>query len=330
MIYVLNGDETYRMAIRKKELLQKDGLLEDDIVHFDFENVQPLTPVILACNTMSLFSEQRAIVVENPFFLDPKGKSSAKKNVHEDRLEVLESYLKNPNPETDLIFYCYGFKMDSRKKESKLLKKYDGKTVRILNFMNPTPYELDHLLDSELQKNHLRMDRATKEEFRLRINDSATELYRGIEKLVLYGESNVTIEEVEHLIAINPEVNIWKFQDAFLARDANKTYRSIYEMIEISNMSVQGLIPLLAFRLKQVFMVVRCKECGLSFQEIKTATKRYYPDKDYKSAHGRSSRELLSMIDDLATIDQGIKSGNLDAKASLDYYLLKHLYKRGL
>lgn len=330
MIYVLNGEETYRMAKRKDELLKKDGLLPENIVHFDLEKPQSILPVINACNTMSLFSDLRTVIVENPFFLNPSGKSLTDKKQKGLLIEQLTAYIENPNPDTDLIFYCFGFSMDGRKKEGKLLKNANGKGVRVLNYTNPKGYELEQILDDELMKHHIRMSREARNEFLLRINQSATELYRGMDKLVLYGEKMLELDDVCHLVSINTDVNIWKFQDALLARDANTTLRSIYEMMEISNMTPQGIMPLLAYRLKTVYQVVRCHECGLSNDEIKTKTKRYRPDLDLKSAHGRNSHDLLCMIKDLADLDQGIKTGVLNDRDGFEYYILKHLKPYGL
>ncbi len=330
MIYVLNGEETYRLAKRKNELLNKEGLLKENIVYFDLAKPQSLTPVINACNTMSLFSEYRAVVVENAFFLNPSGKSLTDKKQKDILIEDLQAYIDNPNPDTDLIFYCFGFSMDGRKKEGKLLKNANGKTVRVLNYTNPKGYELEQILDDELHAHKIRLTSEARKEFLLRINQSATELYRAMDKLVLYGEKNLELNDICRLVSINADVNIWRFQDALLAKDAKTTLRSINEMIEISNMSYQSLIPLLAYRLKSCYQVVRLHECGYSFDQIKAKTKRARPELDYKSAHGRVSMNLLEMLNDLAELDQGIKSGIVNDKEGFEYYVLKHLKQHGV
>ncbi|MBR2794816.1 MAG: hypothetical protein IKE16_09235, partial [Solobacterium sp.] len=160
---------------------------------------------------------------------------------------------------------------------------------------------------------------------KLRIGDSATEFYRTLDKLDLYGEKEVSRAEIIGLVSFNPEVNVWKLSDSFIRGRRRETIECWKEMTEHADMDVFAIIPTLAYRLKKLFAVKRCYERGFSNDAIKARTGSTFPDRDLDACGSHSSLWFLKRLADLAEIDQGIKTGKYSGTEPLEMFLLRNL-----
>ncbi len=330
MIILLEGKESYQLNARKHQLIKESKAEGENIVSIDGSSrtAFSIEAVLNLCSTISLFGDRRAVLVTNPYFLksgsvSAAGKKSKKKNASP--AELLDSYCSAPNPDTDLIFVCDGFLCDKRTKEYKVLSGYAGKTVRIITFSNPSPWEMDKLIDRELQTRGFRLTPEAKNELKLRIADSATELYRTLDKMDLYGGKDFDRNAVAGLVSFNPEVNVWKLSDAFVKGNAAKTMESFFELREHASMDVYGILPTLSYRLKRLYCVKSCEEAGLSMNEIRSRTGQGYPDKDLESCGSHSASWFLHRLGELADLDQGMKTGKIDGMTGLELFLLRNL-----
>ncbi|MCR5450222.1 MAG: DNA polymerase III subunit delta [Solobacterium sp.] len=335
MIYLLDGTETYHLSGKKHELLNRDDVLPENIMTIDGSVKDfSLSNALMHCSTVSLFSEHRIVLIQDPYFLNPSVKRGTekpagkrkKKSTVPDHAEMLDNYISHYNPDCDLIFYCFGFDADKRTKEFKVLDPWikQGR-VKHLHYGNPSPQELEKWINQDLARKGIRMDAEARKELNLRINGSATQFYQAMDKILLYGEKNLTLTDIEHLVPVNQEVNVWKMADGFLSGNTAQTFRSVYEMTEIARNTYQNLVMMLAYRLRAVYNAVRLRECGYTDPQISAKTGRKYPDLDIRSAHGRSSFEILTMISELADLEQGIKSGRINDREGLEAFLLRNL-----
>ncbi len=329
MIYLLEGKETYLLLKKRQELIKKNEVFPENILVIDASSRSQfsLEAALNMCSTVSLFSDKRVVILDDPYFLKTAKEGTGKKKVKNtvDNAALLENYCRDPNPDTDLIIYCDGFAADRRTKEFKVLNNYINKSVKICTFSSPSQWELEQTADKLLAENKFKLTNEARTELKKRINGSTTELYKTLDKLVLYGEKNLDKSDIEHLVSYNPDVNTWNLGDAFVAGDADGTFRSLHEMLDHSNVAVQQIIPTLAYRLRQLYEVVVCYECGMTMEQIKTKTGRKYPEKDLISAHGRNSRYFLKLLAQMADLDQAVKTGKKDARNGLEMFLLRNL-----
>ena len=147
-LYVYAGKDLYRQEKALEKLLEKFQIDQDRRVVVDASDRRTfrMEKVLMECDTLSLFDEgKKAVIVRNPFFLNSeiseggkvtKSDSPAvrkrKENeqaTKENRLKLLESYLKNPSEDTVLIFQCHGYNADPRKSDYRLLEKYGCEMV---------------------------------------------------------------------------------------------------------------------------------------------------------------------------------------------------------
>ena len=332
MIYLLDGTETYHLSEKKSQLVSGRDVLPENVYQIDGSAKDfSIRNALIACNTVSLFSDQRIVLVRDPSFLNPSGKktsekSAKKKKTADDNSDLLERYCQSPCEDADLIFYCFGFDADKRTKEYRTLEKWQEKgRVKHLHYGSPSLKELEKIISDALVKNRIRLDRDARRELDLRINGSATEFYRALDKIFLYGKNDLDVNDIEHLVPVNQEVNVWKLADAFLAGNSTQTFRSVNELTSIAKNTYQSLAMMLVYRLRAVYNVVRCTECGMDDRLISAKTGRKYPDMDRRSAHGRTSHEILCMLGELAELDQGIKNGRINDKEGLEAFLIRNL-----
>lgn len=328
MIYLLDGKETYFLSKKKSALLNDPDLTPENITSFDGSSKTSfqIQEVLALCSMTSLFSEKRAVIIDNPYFLkansSPKTTTPKKKKTEKDDLNsLLEEYCQNPTNTTDLILYCFGYDADKRTKAYSILKNYENTTVRMIHFGEMSPYELDTKIEKELVNGKFNLTKDALEEFKLRIGGSTTEYYRALDKLELYGQKDLNLNDIIHLIPTNPEVDIWKFGNAFLARNYTQMMRSYYELTEIEKIGIIQLITMLASQIRSVYNSVVCYENYMNEQEIKTYTGRYYPMKDIQSSKGRSAKDLLRILATLAKLDQDIKKGIVSDVDAFELFL---------
>lgn len=332
MITILEGKESYQLNAKKRQLIKHSGAEGENVIVIDASSRTgfSMEATLNLCSTISLFGDRRVVLLSNPYFLKSGGSTSektsrSKKSTKKTPAELLDQYCLSPNPDTDLIFLCDGYLCDKRTKEYKILSAHAGKTVSIITFSNPSPWEMDALIRRELAARGFQLSQDALEELKLRISDSATEFYRTLDKMELYGETQFDRAAIAGLVSYNPEVNVWKLSDAFVKGNASTTMETWYELREHASLDVYGILPTLTYRLKRLYCVRRCYEVGMSMEEIKSRTGQGFPDKDLDSCGGHSSGWFLHRLKELAEIDQGMKTGRLDGTSSLELFLLRNL-----
>ena len=115
MNYLLYGTEKFLIDKEIKNIINKHKIDDIDISRYDLE-VNSIKDIIDEANTISLFSTNRLIIVDNAFIF-----SRTTKKI--DNIELLEDYLKIENKETIIIFINSNEKIDSVKKIVKLIKE---------------------------------------------------------------------------------------------------------------------------------------------------------------------------------------------------------------
>lgn len=326
MIYLFEGTETYRMNLAKREMIEKSGADQENIITIDASSTSfSLENALALCNTFSLFGDRRVVLLDQPYFLKTKKGNSDSSKKKETISTLLEEYCNNPCETTDLILYCYGFDADKRIKEYKVLSNHFNTTVEQRFFRQMSPYELIQEIDRTLHQHQIHMSKEAKQEFLDRIDGNTTQFYVAMDKILLYGEKQLELQDIEHLISANMEVNVWKFTDAFLQGNTYALMRYLDELLYIERLSYTAIIPLLSYRLRTVFKALRCQESGMRISEIEQYIGKRNVDKDIQSARGYQSHDLLGLLNELAELDQSIKNGTIQEQHGFESFLYRHL-----
>ena len=340
-VFIYAGEDIFRLEEGLKKLLKEHAINQDHIVSIDASDkrVFRIENVLVECDTFSLFDEdQKAVIVKNPFFLSSTSKEAEKVlktdspaikkkkeneiKRREDRLNQLEQYLKHENPNTLLIFLCHGYQADTRKKDFKLLNSYHAICV---TFKKMDEKEFEDYVDRILKEKKYELSPQAHAELMERISGDTMLFHAAIEKLDLYGQQQLDLDAIQHLVSLNSEVNIFHLTSSFTKGDLAGCMQAVQEML-LANYDYTIMISMLAKRLRSIYNMRLLHEDGYSNEQIATRmhVKSGYVYYVLKDSSGIMSKDVLNYLNQLANIDQGIKAGTLDPANSFTNFLIKN------
>lgn len=335
--WIYTGEDIWREEDVLKINLQKEGIDQDHTVMIDASDRKNfrMDEAIMECDTFSLFDEgKKAVILKDPYFLlvsRRKTTSAAKKKKDdpEDSIEkILTQYLKNPNPNTELIFYCHGTNAAKSRKITKLLLKYG---TEYIEFNTMDEKEFRSYAEKELKKRGFNLSKPAFAELLERTGNDNLLFHNALDKLELYEQKDLDRNDICHLVSLNPKQDTLKFVSSFINGDLNGCLSVMHEM-RTANYSVQSMIAMIAKRIRTVYNMKLLHEKGQSEDEIgvRLNVKRgyvWYVLKDYGSI---SSHTLLKWLKELADLDQAVKQGKIDPDDGFDRFILTNCRKRSV
>lgn len=340
-LYVYAGKDTYRLQSSLNSLLEKNRIDRDHTVTFDAADRRSfrMDRVLMECDTFSLFDDgKKAVIVKNPFFLSSESSEAGKVNKadspavkkrkekekaeRDSRLAMLESYLKQPNPSCLLIFECCGYNADTRKADYKLLENYNCEKI-VCDTMDEEsfrPYAL-----KELKKAGFSLSDSAFTELLSRTGTDTQLLHNALEKFDLYGKKELDLNDVKHLVSLNPEINIFDLTSGFMKKDLGLAIETMNEMIN-AGYDYMALISLLSKRIRVIYNMRRLYETGMNNEQIafRMKQKKGYVWYVLKDSKDYTSSQLLHLLKELADMDQGIKQGILQPGPAFEQFLIRN------
>ncbi|HEX2098882.1 MAG TPA: DNA polymerase III subunit delta [Rubrobacteraceae bacterium] len=196
--YLFLGDDEERKAY-SVEKLRKGRTVEA----YDAAESSP-EAVISACNSYSLFGEGVFVVVRD---LDAWNAAQKAKMV---------DYLNDPAPDADLVLL--GKKLGAREKLLAAAKK----TGEVHSFEQPTGKALARWAMSYAEEQGVMMPEDVADELVARCSNDKARVSRETEKLALYTNEPVALEDLEALCPPDLQSNIFAFVDALGAGDQGR------------------------------------------------------------------------------------------------------------
>ena len=111
MMYLLYGKEEFLIQKQVKKIALENNLQDLDINEYQMDTIS-IKEAIDDAETISFFHDKKAVILNQCSFLT----TTSKKNIIEQPIELLEEYIKHPNPSTILICIVNSEKLDERKK----------------------------------------------------------------------------------------------------------------------------------------------------------------------------------------------------------------------
>lgn len=283
----------------------------DDVEVIDYTK-SSLKEIVETCGYISLFNDEKKIIVKNCDFLS--GKSN-------DQTELLERYLENPNPLTTIIF-AFNDKVDERKKIVRLIREQK----HYINIKSLTYKEIANKLVEVAKKN----------KFKLSLND-ATYISEAslnnidislleLDKVFLYYDKPCEIQRVdlENIISHSLDDNNFKFVDAVIKRKINEAinYLSNFKLFKIEPLSV---VSLLTREYRLMLIAKDLYQKGYSYRTISTKldVPEWKADKIIANVNTYSIKELEDKILDLSKLDYELKTSKIEKYLGLEMFVLK-------
>lgn len=309
MIYLIYGDDQYKINMKVKEIIGIDKTAT--VSRFNgLDKDLSFTSLIDELSTSSLFGEKKVFILDNPFFL------ISNKEVKEDStskdansINIFLDYVKNPCDSNDLIIRSDLASFNGNLKVFKELKKY----VTEYSFKFP-PFSEDERR-KEVENffiNRFKQDKKSAEYMAATIPANMYDAYKEAVKLKLYGD-DITLDVFDALVTPANDGNTLNLYNAMIAKDLKTVKR------QLDNLNALDVYP-----------SIITSSLATSFRFLHTA--KYFKDKGftpdqaanqygikpyrfkiaYSSLNNLNNINIQKILADLAKIDQKIKNGKQD------------------
>lgn len=310
MIYLLYGSESFLVNKEINKILEENKIDKININTYDLNN-DLLTTIIEDAETISLFSDNKAIIIYNSYIF------SGKKNTIEQNIDILEQYLNNHNPNTVLIFVLLADKLDERKKIVKIIKqKHVAKLLN--NNFNINTIVKDMFLNYNISNEtiNLLIDRVGK---------NLSILDQEINKIMIYKDTDlkITNEDIINLTTKNIEADIFGLVEAIIKKNKKKAL-DIYNELLKNNEEPIKIIITLANQFRIIYQTKEMYKKGYTEHDIATtlAIHPYRIKLALNSSREYDSKLLLKYLNELSNLDIGIKTGTINKEIGLELFII--------
>lgn len=316
MNYALFSESEYLIKKTLSKLLEKlNDQFDSEFIEYDgLQKDFSLDELLLDLNTFSLFSEHRIILLKNPQFLSAKGSLS------DSETSLLENYLLKPSESATLIIVVDQFKVDRRKKVSKLIIKH----CEVHDLETLEQRDMENIIENDLKEHNIHCDRAAKNELFKCILGSFENWESELEKIILYNTETLSFEDINVLISSNESDNIFDLTNAVLSQNLIESF-NVYNQLETKAKEPIALTMLLASQFRLVYQVSVLLKRRLDHKSIASELKVHPYRVQIAAGLARKydSFVMLSILNKLANLEQNIKSSNIIPDIGFELFLVE-------
>lgn len=310
MLYLLYGTENYLIKKEIDKILDTNSIEKINVSEYNLE-IDNFRDIIEDANTISLFADKKAIIVNNSYIFTGKNVKS------ENDPELFLDYFKNINPDSIIIFTVDSEKLDERKKLVKEIKKVG--TVRDFNKKNDLTDILKNMFEDynvSIQDIRFMIDRCGNNLDILSQEANKIKIYKDIDK-------NITREDIINLTSKNIDIDIFGFVDTIVNKNKNKALE-IYKEMLINGEEPIKILVILANQFRIIYQAKELYRQGYSGNDIATliGIHPYRIKLALEKARDYNSDTLLKYLEKLADLDYDIKVGNIESSLGLEMFIL--------
>lgn len=224
-VYLVQSEQLYllekaRQAFKKLIAPEEQAM---NYASYDMDEVD-LEIALADAATIPFFGDQRVVILEKPVFLT----GETKKQRANHNLEALMTYLKQPEPDTALVFLAPYEKLDKRKKVVKMLLK----EATIFDFGNISERDIQALINNDILEHGFKIDHQALNILIQRTNADLTIIMQELSKLYLYcyQEKVITTEAVADLVTKSLTENVFDLVTAVLAGKTSMALTLYHEL----------------------------------------------------------------------------------------------------
>ena len=314
MTYLFYGKEKYLID---EEIKKYKSKYEDiNIVDITYNN--NLDKIIDEANSISLFADNKLIIVSDTTIFNRKKKTEDEENTKDnDNLDILIDYLNHQNDQVDLIFINNQETIDNTKKITKLIK--DKGVIKEFNNLN-----IKETIKSLFGKYKISYDLI--DLLINRVGNDISVLKEEIDKIITYKDKDleITKDDILALTYLNIDVSAFNFADQIINKNKNEALKIYNELLEMHS-DPSTVIALLASKVRLIYGVLELRHLGYSmYQMCDTLESKEYPIKLALQAASKTTKEeIINVLNDLADLDINIKTGKINPNLGMQLFILK-------
>ncbi len=307
-LYVVAGQDVYlrTQAIQKLRdlLLGKDEGLGE--VRLDGKSVDLIT-VLDEVRTLPFLAERKVVFVDD-----------ADKFITENR-EALEKYLASPSSQGILVLVA-----DTWRRATKLDKKLGPEQVLTAESMKgPALASWVIGLARQLGKE---ISPACANELISAVGTEAGRVSTEVEKLGLYlgGRKQITAEDIQALTGHTAEESVFLMTDLMADGRAREVLTVLDQILERDRSQEYSMVGVLTFSLRRLLKAKTMLDCGINQGEVLSACKVFpgMAPRFLTQLKRFTVERLKNLINDLAQVDYGNKTGLGQTRMNLEKFIL--------
>ncbi|MED0988933.1 DNA polymerase III subunit delta [Bacillus nitratireducens] len=317
-LYLLYGTEAYFINETIK-LITTEALEEEDrefnVVTYDLEEAY-LEDVVEDARTLPFFGDRKVILIKSPLFL------TAQKEKLEQNIKILEEYIGEPSPFSILVFVAPYEKLDERKKITKLLKK----TADVVEANAMQMQDVQKWVVSRAEEAQVYIDNTAVSLLLELVGSNVTMLAKEMDKLTLYvgmgGE--ITSKLVTELVPKSVEQNVFALTEKVVKKDIAGAMQILDGLFTQQEEPIK-LLALLVSQFRLLNQVKELQQRGYGQNQIAShiGVHPYRVKLAMNQTKFFSFEELKRVILELAEADYSMKTGKMDKKLVLEFFLMR-------
>ena len=316
MNYLLIGNEIYGQNQRKKQLIEQYVSIDDqmNLTYYNEDANNDIRQLIIQCQTYPFLSDYRVIVYENPSFIFDSKLLDAKQQ------QVLVDYLSNPVETTVLIMV-----INKTVNSNSLIYKKISKYFKIEKFDKLSQNDFEKLVRDDLKNNSVNISKDALDLLLSRLDNDVEKYKNELNKLLTYG-SELDYQDIDYLINQPIENDIFKLTNAINQNDLAASLKVYRDLLTNNKNDVLSIIGLLASQYRSMAQVKLLSQLGYNNAQIAaklnvSAGSVYYKLRDSLNL---SAKELMNKLNQLAILDESIKSGLTEPVSGLELFIIRN------
>lgn len=316
MNYLLIGNEIYGQNQRKKQLIEQYVSIDDqmNLTYYNEDANNDIRQLIIQCQTYPFLSDYRVIVYENPSFIFDSKLLDAKQQ------QALVDYLSNPVETTVLIIV-----INKTVNSNSLIYKKISKYFKIEKFDKLSQNDFEKLVRDDLRTNSVNISKDALDLLLSRLDNDVEKYKNELNKLLTYG-TKLDYQDIDYLINQPIENDIFKLTNAINQNDLAASLKVYRDLLTNNKNDVLSIIGLLASQYRSMSQVKLLSQLGYNNAQIAaklnvSAGSVYYKLRDSLNL---SAKELMNKLNQLAILDESIKSGLTEPVSGLELFIIRN------
>ena len=324
-LVLLCGKEDYLIRFYANALIKKyvsDACRPIDLVTLegDFLSVDKVKESL---ETVSLMSERKVVFL--PEFTPAAGKA-IKGFTDADVKELIDYF--SMIPEGSLLLITASETDEAKAKKNKVRTAVE-KYGTVYDFQSLNEGQLQNFIEKRFRAagktyapSVIRMIMSESGYGNKAIDYSLYNLENDLKKIIAHSDGQITPDDVNKVLASNPENNVFAMLDAIGRNRKDEAFRLLHNLLQ-SGTPVFNLLRLITGQLELILAVKEMREEGMSLPQMqKTLGIHQFRVKKAMAVTGQySMKDLRAALSAAYEVDENIKTGLMDGQLALEYFI---------
>lgn len=289
---------------------------DENIINFDLSN-DKLGQIIDEINQLFVYGENKLIIVDNSNFFISEQKDKKTVSILN---ELLDS-LTNIDERISVIFIVH----ESKVNQKGSIYKYILNNGKVLEFKDIQKNEWPIFARQYFKKRNVSIEESAIDELIKRCNGDLSTFNNEATKLILYKINNITLEDVDELVAKSLDDDVFKIMNALNVGNKGEALK-VYRDLRVKSIEPITLINLISSSLLYMLNVKNLLNQKYKSDEIAkmtgSSTGRVYMT--IKNLKNVSTQFLSGKLLQLADLDKKIKHSEIDRFYAFETFLLEY------